>query len=100
MIDAPNLSPAERERLVMLVEECGEVIQAAAKILRHGYQSGHPGGGPSNRQLLVDEIKDVFTILTVMHDIDDIDLGDELLVQEELRAIWNRKLRWTHHQSF
>jgi hypothetical protein len=37
-----GLSEAEQERLVILVEECGEVIQAASKILRHGYESTNP----------------------------------------------------------
>lgn len=31
-----NLTPGEAERLAMLAEECGEVIQAVGKILRHG----------------------------------------------------------------
>lgn len=32
-----GLSDAQRERLAWLAEECGEVIQAVGKILRHGY---------------------------------------------------------------
>ena len=32
-----QLTPAETERLAILAEECGEVIQAVGKILRHGY---------------------------------------------------------------
>ena len=32
-----KLTPAQAERLAILIEECGEVIQAATKILRHGY---------------------------------------------------------------
>lgn len=34
-----QLKPSEAERLACLIEECGEVIQAAGKILRHGYKS-------------------------------------------------------------
>ncbi len=37
-----GLTPAETERLSLLAEECGEVIQAIGKILRHGYASGSP----------------------------------------------------------
>lgn len=37
-----RLTEAEQERLVILIEECGEVVQAAAKILRHGYESTNP----------------------------------------------------------
>ena len=44
-----NLTPAETERLVLLIEECGEAIQAASKILRHGYESYHPNRDENNR---------------------------------------------------
>lgn len=37
-----GLTEAEQERLAILVEECGEAIQAACKILRHGYESTNP----------------------------------------------------------
>jgi hypothetical protein len=41
-----GLTPAEAERLALLAEECGEVIQAIGKVLRHGYESRHPYGEP------------------------------------------------------
>jgi len=47
-----QLTPAEAERLALLMEECGEVVQAIGKILRHGYDSYHPDGGESNRSQL------------------------------------------------
>jgi len=37
-----GLSPAEAERLALLAEECGEVVQAVCKVLRHGYESTNP----------------------------------------------------------
>jgi len=37
-----RLTEAEAERLAILIEECGEVTQAACKILRHGYESTNP----------------------------------------------------------
>lgn len=51
-----GLSDAERERLALLAEECGEVIQVIGKILRHGFESRHPDGGPTNRELLEIEL--------------------------------------------
>ena len=53
-----GLSNAERERLALLLEECGEVQQIIGKILRHGYESTHPNGGPTNRRLLESELGD------------------------------------------
>ena len=34
-----KLTEAEQERLVILAEECAEVIQVVAKIQRHGFNS-------------------------------------------------------------
>jgi hypothetical protein len=36
------MAEAERERLAMLAEEAGEIVQIIGKILRHGYESYHP----------------------------------------------------------
>jgi len=54
-----KLTPAEAERLALLVEEMGESIQAIGKVLRHGYESHHPRGGASNRETLERELGDV-----------------------------------------
>jgi NTP pyrophosphatase (non-canonical NTP hydrolase) len=52
-----QLTPAEAERLSLLMEECGEVIQIIGKIQRHGYSSSHPDNpGVSNATLLAEEI--------------------------------------------
>lgn len=54
-----RLTPSEAERLALLAEEMGEAIQAIGKILRHGYGSRHPEGGPTNRAALEKELGDV-----------------------------------------
>ena len=54
-----QLAPAEAERLALLAEECGEVVQVIGKILRHGYESGHPAGNSTNREDLEKECGDV-----------------------------------------
>lgn len=54
-----KLSASETERLAILVEEMGEAHQAIGKILRHGYESTHPDGGPTNRESLEHELGDV-----------------------------------------
>lgn len=51
-----ELSSAQQERLVLLAEEAAEVIQVVGKILRHGYTSTHPNGGPNNLALLETEL--------------------------------------------
>lgn len=55
-----RLTEAELERLAMLSEECGEVVQIIGKILRHGYDSYHPNDpSVNNRDLLEKEVGDV-----------------------------------------
>lgn len=41
-INAQGLTAAQEERLVLIMEEAGEVVQACAKILRHGFESRSP----------------------------------------------------------
>ena len=66
------MTDAERERLVLLIEECGEVIQAATKVLRHGYDSHDPGGTISNKEQLEKEIEEVAAIALFMRHKMDI----------------------------
>jgi NTP pyrophosphatase (non-canonical NTP hydrolase) len=61
-----QLSPAEAERLALLSEECGEVIQAIGKILRHGYESAFPENGPTNRCRLEAELGDVLAAISLL----------------------------------
>ena len=42
-----------------LVEECGELLQAASKINRFGYYNRHPDGGPTNLEKLCAEWMDL-----------------------------------------
>ena len=90
-----KLTPAEAERLAMLAEECGEVIQIVGKILRHGYDSYHPvNPRVSNRDLLAKELRDVNAVLLAMG------RGElrEYSVQDVV-GVWDRKLQYTHHQG-
>ena len=90
-----GLSPAEAERLAMLAEECGEVIQIVGKILRHGYDSYHPvNPRVTNRQLLVKELRDVNAVLQAMGRSELADYS----VQDCL-GVWERKIQYTHHQG-
>lgn len=88
-----GLSPAEAERLAMLAEEAGEVVQAVTKILRHGYEATHPDGGPTNRETLKRELADLAAVQRMMRpDRCAPTMGD-------IGAAAQRKLRYSHHQS-
>lgn len=93
-----QLTPAEHERLSILVEECGEVIQVAGKILRHGFDSFNPleSNAPTNRQLLEKELGDVEAIKRRMFEAEDIS-------KETIASLAAKKYKsmakWLHHQG-
>jgi len=92
-----KLTPAEAERLALLIEECGEVIQAATKVLRHGYASWHPDAmQQDNRSELAKEIGHAMNAVEMLVNEGDID-------QATTNVAWNRKkstiAQWLHHQE-
>lgn len=92
-----KLTPAEAERLAILSEECGEIVQVIGKILRHGYDSCHPSDPKKiiNRRLLEKEIGDLGAITCLM--INQCDVDDEAIVNATNEKA--AKLpKWTHHQ--
>lgn len=90
-----QLTDAETERLALLIEECGEVAQAAGKILRHGWQVQYNGVKYDNRQQLLQELGDLHVILGLLLDAKDISAVKWFLASEKKR----KELRnWTHHQ--
>jgi NTP pyrophosphatase (non-canonical NTP hydrolase) len=70
-----SLTLAERERLALLIEECAEVQQIVGKILRHGYESTHPDGGPTNREMLETELGHVHFAVGMLAGNGDIRSG-------------------------
>lgn len=66
------VSPAEAERLTILIEECSEVIKEATKILRHGYLAHDKGITYDNRFALETEIGDTLNAIDMMYEAKDI----------------------------
>jgi regulator of replication initiation timing len=61
-----GLSPAEHERLTLIFEEASEVVQSVAKVLRHGYHSGHRHYGPgTNRDHLERELGQLEAVIAL-----------------------------------
>ncbi len=90
-----GLTPAQAERLAMLAEECGEVVQVIGKILRHGYDSRHPNGGPTNKELLAAELRDVDAVVRAMGRYEMRDFS----MKDEVGMAWDKKRRFAHHQE-
>lgn len=96
MYNFNDLTPGEIERLALLFEECGEVIQIVGKIIRHGYQSYHPKGGPVNRELLLKEIGHVLAAFQIMQNAGDFaGASVEEFKEQKLKSIG----QWLHHQE-
>jgi len=93
-----KLTPAEAERLAMLAEEAGEIVQIVGKVLRHGYESKHPDNldGPNNRTMLKKEVDDLCAIWMQMARCGDVSHGFDF---DEIKTVWQRKRKFTHHQE-
>lgn len=87
-----GLTTAQAERLAMLAEECGEVIQAVSKILRHGYNSAHPDRPfITNHELLANELTDLSAVLGRIVLVEKLPFGD-------VEKAWSKKMIYAHHQ--
>lgn len=95
-----ELTDAQAERLALLIEECGEVIQACAKILRHGYESYNPlepvKTSASNREMLATEIGHIQHAVARMVKAGDIRAWQ---IEESEQSKSERIGRWLHHQG-
>lgn len=97
------LSEAEQERLSILIEECGEVVQAACKILRHGYESTNPKAvtpddefPETNRQGIERELGDLQHALLRMERAGDV--SPQRIVERQ-NSKPERIKPYLHHQD-
>lgn len=56
----------ERERLVMLMEECAEVQKNICKALRHGLDHINPETNLENCTLIAQELGDVYGLVDIL----------------------------------
>lgn len=94
-----GLTPAEAERLAVLMEEMAEAQQIIGKILRHGYDSVNPTVPVSeqftNRELLDKELGHVRCAMEMMCQAHDISLSSMLAFQKRKEGLIGE---WLHHQ--
>ena len=93
-----DLTPAETERLSLLAEEAGEVVQAIGKILRHGYESFNPND-PSkivNRQTLERELGDMAAAIHLMTTSRDL---NGVYIKQCQREKLEKVAQYLHHQE-
>ena len=93
-----GLTPAQAERLAVLLEELGEAQQVIGKVLRHGYESVNPHfpEGDTNRARLENELGDVLVAIDFLLDYGDIHQGH---LDDRKRVKHHRIWDWLHHQD-
>lgn len=90
-----GLTPAQAERLFLLLEELGEAQQAVGKILRHGYPSTSTEN-VTNRKGLEHELGHVVAaihMLTAAYDLEQNSINYESQVK------LSRVPRYLHHHG-
>jgi NTP pyrophosphatase (non-canonical NTP hydrolase) len=92
-----NLSPEEHERLSYLLEELGETQHCIGKILRHGYDSTHPEGGPTNRQMLSKELGDVFFAINWL--VSNKDIDEDIIIEVANKSKRGEINKYLHHNQ-
>lgn len=86
----------ERERLVMLLEECAELQKEICKALRHGLDARHPSGvGMTNRYNIAHELGDVFGLADILTASGVI---EAVYVADSRRTKPDRIERWVYHE--
>ncbi|MGE4193043.1 MAG: hypothetical protein AB7E51_06620 [Pseudodesulfovibrio sp.] len=93
-----QLTPAEAERLALMLEELGEAQQAIGKILRHGYEEYSPfdESKTTNREALARELGHVIAALTLMAVNGDV--SEETINLSSVHKSINVG-RWLHHNE-
>lgn len=89
------LTDREREILIVLMEECAEVVQAASKLLRFGKEN-RPDNEISNVETLAKEIGDLRYMLTMTRDAglskEEIEIHQQAVKQLRMRYFMQSKV--------
>lgn len=93
-----GLTESEAERLALMIEECGEVVQACCKVLRHGFESHDPtiaSVSLSNREALEKELGHLRHVIDRMTLARDVNV---LAIEGSKKEKADRISRWLHHE--
>lgn len=93
-----ELTPAQSERLYLVMEEAAEVIQMIGKILRHGYWSFNPYDPDkvANRDLLAKELGDLMAVVELLTDTGDVD-AEKVSQAKDLKP--SKMYHYLHHNT-
>lgn len=77
-----KLNNAQRERLVLLAEECSEVIKACMKILRHGYGDSSTYDNRGALEFEMGHVDYAYQLMLYHEDIDEDNVQQSMKVKE------------------
>lgn len=89
-----GLTPAQTERIALLMEEAGEVVQICGKILRHGLYDINPTTREMNITRLGEELGDVLFAAQLLMKHGDVSLQD---IQDQRNEKDKKVWQWLHH---
>ena len=75
---------ANTQLMVIMMEECGELIQACSKALRKD--------NFYDNKNLIEEVGDVYTMIELMHDFDMISWND---IEERMKVKRKKLSKWS-----
>jgi NTP pyrophosphatase (non-canonical NTP hydrolase) len=88
------MNPETQEILLILQEECGEVVQSISKCMRFGIDQIKPGTDRTNLQHLQQEIGDILAMVELLHD-QELGITVEGL-QEAANNKFQKLKRWSN----
>lgn len=85
---AHELTDKQKEYLLILAEECSEVIKVITKTFRFGLESKNPNipNSPTNKEELIQEIGDVMAMVELLKD-SALQLSDKALEEAKKKKI-------------
>ncbi len=96
---AHELTDRQKEYLLLLAEECSEVIKVVTKTFRFGIDSKNPfiPDSPTNKEELIQEIGDVMALVELLKD-SALELSEEAL-QEAKRKKLEKIHKWLNPEN-
>lgn len=83
-----------REVLIILQEECGEVVQEVCKIMRYGPDQCKPNSDETNIQALAKEVGDLLAMVELLVDL-NAGVDNEMLNQAKINK-FKKLSQWSN----
>lgn len=91
----------QEERLAVVIEEIGEVLQMIGKVERFGWENFHPGDlkKQTNRELLENELADLRAAISLMEDAGDVSTTRILALADAKKRLLPQWLLWQKREK-